>query len=168
MSLEFLRKQNIIHCDLKPENILLKEYNKSGIKMIDFGSSCFQDETIYTYIQSRYYRAPEITLGISYGHYIDTWSIGCILAELFTGVPVFPGENEFEQMKYMIDTLGMPPRTMMQRGSRRSVFFDEDGHVNSSVKATSTTLDIFCKPLKERIEDADFLDFIESFLKWVP
>lgn len=91
--------------------------------MIDFGSSCFQDETIYTYIQSRYYRAPEITLGVPYSHYIDTWSTGCILAELYTGVPVFPGENEFEQMKYMIDTLGMPPRIMMQRGSRRSVFF---------------------------------------------
>lgn len=119
--------------------------------MIDFGSSCFENETVYTYIQSRYYRAPEITLGIPYGHYIDIWSTGCILAELFTGVPVFPGENEFEQMKYMIDTLGMPPRAMLQRGSRRSVFFDEEGHINSSVRATSTTLDIFSKPLKDRI-----------------
>jgi dual specificity tyrosine-phosphorylation-regulated kinase 2/3/4 len=82
-----------VHCDLKPENILLKEYNKSGIKMIDFGSSCFEQETLYTYIQSRYYRAPEITLGLPYSHQIDIWSAGCILAELTTGVPLFPGEN---------------------------------------------------------------------------
>jgi dual specificity tyrosine-phosphorylation-regulated kinase 2/3/4 len=71
----------------------LREYNKSGIKIIDFGSSCFEKETLYTYIQSRYYRAPEITLGIGYNCAIDIWSTGCILAELYTGVPVFPGEN---------------------------------------------------------------------------
>lgn len=76
---------------MKPENILLKEYNKSGIRIIDFGSSCFEDQTVYTYIQSRYYRAPEITLGRPYDHKIDTWSTGCILAELYTGVPLFPG-----------------------------------------------------------------------------
>ncbi len=57
-SLSYLRQQNIIHCDMKPENILLKTPNKSGIKVIDFGSSCFEDERVYTYIQSRFYRAP--------------------------------------------------------------------------------------------------------------
>jgi dual specificity tyrosine-phosphorylation-regulated kinase 2/3/4 len=54
----FLEKAKIIHCDLKPENILLKQANKSGIKIVDFGSSCFENERIYTYIQSRFYRAP--------------------------------------------------------------------------------------------------------------
>lgn len=46
----FLEKAKIIHCDLKPENILLKSSNKSGIKLVDFGSSCFETERIYTYI----------------------------------------------------------------------------------------------------------------------
>jgi dual specificity tyrosine-phosphorylation-regulated kinase 2/3/4 len=46
-----MQRKGIIHCDLKPENILLKEANKSGIKVIDFGSSCFQDNKMYTYIQ---------------------------------------------------------------------------------------------------------------------
>jgi len=59
-----LREENLIHCDLKPENILLKSPDKSGIKVIDFGSSCFANQIIYTYIQSRFYRAPEIILGI--------------------------------------------------------------------------------------------------------
>jgi serine/threonine protein kinase len=59
-SLRFLQSLRIIHCDLKPENILLKQSNKSGIKIIDFGSSCMENETVYTYIQSRFYRSPEV------------------------------------------------------------------------------------------------------------
>lgn len=57
--LELLNRNHLIHCDLKPENILLKTPNRSSIKVIDFGSSCFDDQRIYTYIQSRFYRAPE-------------------------------------------------------------------------------------------------------------
>ena len=83
-----------MHCDLKPENIMLKQPNKSGIKVIDYGSSCMHNERIYTYIQSRFYRAPEIILGIPYTSAIDMWSFGCILAELYTGFPLFPGESE--------------------------------------------------------------------------
>jgi dual specificity tyrosine-phosphorylation-regulated kinase 2/3/4 len=98
LSLRFLRKLRVIHCDLKPENILLKSADKSGIKIIDFGSSCFSDQRIYTYIQSRFYRAPEIILGIPYTTAIDMWSFGCILVELATGFPIFPGESEHEQL----------------------------------------------------------------------
>lgn len=43
ISLKFLKSNNIIHCDLKPENVLLKYYNKSMIKIVDFGSSCYQN-----------------------------------------------------------------------------------------------------------------------------
>ena len=78
--------------------MVLKFWGKSGIKLIDFGTSCYEgklyhkiDQQSYTYIQSRYYRAPEITLGIDYDAKIDMWSTGCILAELYTGVPLFPG-----------------------------------------------------------------------------
>lgn len=78
-ALDYVRCENIIHCDLKPENIILKEKNKSGLKVIDFGSSCFVNEQLYTYIQSRFYRAPEIIFGIKYSNAIDMWSFGCIL-----------------------------------------------------------------------------------------
>lgn len=91
VSLDFLRKQHIIHCDLKPENILLKSPQKSAIKIIDFGSSCFKDQRMYTYVQSRFYRAPEVLLGLPYETNIDMWSFGCILAELYMGYPLFPG-----------------------------------------------------------------------------
>jgi dual specificity tyrosine-phosphorylation-regulated kinase 2/3/4 len=82
----FLQANSIIHCDLKPENILLMEWNKTNIKVIDFGSSCFDSEKLYAYIQSRYYRAPEVILGLGYNPQIDMWSLGCVLAELFTGI----------------------------------------------------------------------------------
>ncbi|KAG0168761.1 hypothetical protein DFQ30_004363 [Apophysomyces sp. BC1015] len=83
-SLCLLQDRKVVHCDLKPENILLKHPTKSTIKVIDFGSSCFENEKVYTYIQSRFYRAPEVILGMSYNMAIDMWSFGCILAELYT------------------------------------------------------------------------------------
>ena len=69
--LQYAGSLGIIHCDLKPENILLKHPDKSGIKLIDFGSGCYETERVYTYIQSRFYRAPEIMLGIPYTKSID-------------------------------------------------------------------------------------------------
>lgn len=73
--LEALYSNKIIHCDLKPENVLLKQQGRSGIKVIDFGSSCFEHQRVYTYIQSRFYRAPEVILGAKYGMPIDMWSL---------------------------------------------------------------------------------------------
>jgi len=97
-ALKFLNHHHIIHCDLKPENILLKHPNKTGVKvnkqsyennnfpkLIDFGSSCFENEKLYTYIQSRFYRSPEIILGLPYSTQIDMWSFGCLLCELYLG-----------------------------------------------------------------------------------
>ena len=69
-SLTFLRRKdiNIIHCDLKPENVLLCEPSTHGqLKVIDFGSSCMSHKQLHKYIQSRWYRAPEVLLGIEYG-----------------------------------------------------------------------------------------------------
>lgn len=69
------------------------------LKLVDFGSGSFRGEQVYTYVQSRFYRAPEVILRLlppptSYSEKVDIWSLGCILAELFTGEPLFPGNNE--------------------------------------------------------------------------
>ena len=105
-ALRLIDRYKVIHCDLKPENILLKSFNGTSLKVIDFGSACFYEKRMYTYIQSRFYRAPEVILGLSYTTSIDMWSFGCILVELFTGKPIFPGENENEQILCIMEVLG--------------------------------------------------------------
>lgn len=64
---------------MKPENILLSEFNGSDIKLIDFGSSSHMGSCFFSYIQSRYYRAPEVILGLPYSSSIDMWSVACVL-----------------------------------------------------------------------------------------
>ena len=71
--------------------------NAFAVKLIDFGSACFLDQQVYTYIQSRFYRSPEILLGLEYGCEIDVWSLACIAFELSAGYPLFSGEDEQEQ-----------------------------------------------------------------------
>ena len=126
--LEALHRNRIIHCDLKPENVLLKQQGRSGIKVIDFGSSCYEHQRIYTYIQSRFYRAPEVILGARYGMPIDMWSFGCILAELLTGYPLFPGEDEADQLACIIELLGMPPEKLLDSSKRAKNFISSKGH----------------------------------------
>ena len=102
---------------------MLKEENKSGIKIIDFGSSTFTDEKVYTYIQSRFYRAPEIMLGIPYTTAIDMWSLGCIMAELYIGFPIFPGESENDQMSRIIEMRDIPSKEVLAKSERKVKFF---------------------------------------------
>ncbi|EHB11034.1 Dual specificity tyrosine-phosphorylation-regulated kinase 3 [Heterocephalus glaber] len=126
-SLDALHKNKIIHCDLKPENILLQQHGRSATKVIDFGSSCFEYQKLYTYIQSRFYRAPEIILGCRYSTPIDIWSFGCILAELLTGQPLFPGDDEGDQLACMMELLGMPPPKLLEQAKRAKYFINSKG-----------------------------------------
>ena len=71
ITLKTIHAADIIHCDLKPENILLKYENKSSIKLIDFGSACGITSKVFDYVQSRFYRAPEVILGYGYDEKID-------------------------------------------------------------------------------------------------
>jgi len=106
---------NLIHCDLKPENIMVVDRRQTKINIIDFGSSCFGGEQGSTYIQSRFYRAPEVLIGCPYSTQIDMWSFGCILFELYTGRPLFNGKGPEDQLMKITTLLGLPPRDMMER-----------------------------------------------------
>uniref|UniRef100_A0A1I8G6E9 dual-specificity kinase n=1 Tax=Macrostomum lignano TaxID=282301 RepID=A0A1I8G6E9_9PLAT len=125
-ALEFLSRSDlqIIHSDLKPENILLVNPKRSTIKIIDFGSSCQYHSKIYQYIQSRFYRSPEVLMGIDYGLAIDTWSLACILVEMHTGEPLFAGQNEFDQMMKIVEVLGMPPKHIIEMGKKSGKYFE--------------------------------------------
>lgn len=105
-ALTILKKAKLIHCDLKPENILLQTLESPLIKVIDLGSACHENQTVYTYIQSRFYRSPEVLLGLPYTGSIDVWSLGCIAAELFLGLPLFPGTSEYNQISRIVELLG--------------------------------------------------------------
>ncbi|XP_068228970.1 LOW QUALITY PROTEIN: dual specificity tyrosine-phosphorylation-regulated kinase 1B-like [Palaemon carinicauda] len=115
----------IIHCDLKPENILLCNPKRSAIKIVDFGSSCQMGQRIYQYIQSRFYRSPEVLLGIPYNMAIDMWSLGCILVEMHTGEPLFSGANEVDQMNKIVEVLGMPPKHILDMATKARRYFDK-------------------------------------------
>ncbi|XP_058000340.1 dual specificity protein kinase YAK1 homolog isoform X3 [Hevea brasiliensis] len=131
--LALLKDAGIIHCDLKPENILLCTGVKAAeIKIIDFGSACTEDRTVYSYIQSRYYRSPEVLLGYQYTTAIDMWSFGCIVAELFLGLPLFPGASEFDLLRRMIEILGgQPPDYLLKQAKNTSKFFKCVGSVHN-------------------------------------
>ncbi|KAI5955913.1 YAK1 [Candida jiufengensis] len=129
-----LKNFQMIHCDLKPENILLCQPDKPNIKVIDFGSACFTRQTIYTYIQSRFYRSPEVILGLPYTESIDMWSLGCIVGEFFLGLPMFPGTSEYNQIWKIVDMLGQPPRHMIEVGRNSSNFFKKSISTNPEDK----------------------------------
>lgn len=93
IALSHLHKQQIVHADLKPDNILVRD-NKH-LKICDFGTAFLEQdrESASDYMQSRFYRAPEVILGCVIGCAVDMWSIGCTLFELYTGNFLFPGRN---------------------------------------------------------------------------
>mmetsp|Transcript_7792 Transcript_7792/g.14939 ORF Transcript_7792/g.14939 Transcript_7792/m.14939 type:complete len:520 (-) Transcript_7792:261-1820(-) len=168
--LKFLREQRVVHCDLKPENILLRKPNRSGLKVIDFGSACFENEQLYSYIQSRFYRAPEVMLGIPYTYAIDMWSFGCILSELFTGVPMFPGESEQDQFLYIMEVLGVPPRMLLDKGTRTAVFFNDDYEPLSLSTPKGSMRPPGSKNLAIKIgcTDTSFVSFLLNCFTWNP
>ncbi|KAM9230540.1 dual specificity tyrosine-phosphorylation-regulated kinase 4 [Dugong dugon] len=168
--LQMLYVEKIIHCDLKPENIVLYQKGQLSVKVIDFGSSCYEHQKVYTYIQSRFYRSPEVILGHPYNMAIDMWSLGCIMAELYTGYPLFPGENEVEQLACIMEVLGLPPAHFIQTASRRQIFFDSKGFPknitnNRGKKRYPDSKDLM---MVLKTYDTSFLDFLRRCLVWEP
>ncbi|OIR57878.1 MAG: CMGC/DYRK/YAK protein kinase [Amphiamblys sp. WSBS2006] len=130
--LVLLRSEGIAHCDLKPENILFKSFDKRVFKISDFGSCCVSGNRRFSYIQSRFYRAPEVILGLPYGCAVDMWSLGCVLFELLVGQPLFPGRSSTEQLHLIVNTAGYPTPQMLARGEHIAGYFDRvDGMFGS-------------------------------------
>jgi serine/threonine protein kinase len=89
----------------------LVEPNNLVLKICDFGSAkrLVKGEPNVAYICSRYYRAPELIFGATdYSTAIDVWSIGCVIAEMLLGEPLFPGESATDQLVEIIKILGTP------------------------------------------------------------
>jgi serine/threonine protein kinase len=152
----------VIHCDLKPENLLITPESASllsphwdvnsldstnesgthlapiGLKIIDLGSACYDGNGMYSYIQSRFYRAPEVLLGLPYDSAIDMWSLGCIVAEMFLGLPIFPGVSEYNQLCRITEMLGPTPDVMLESGKYTSKFYKRNKYQSLNPKPGSS------------------------------
>ncbi|GKU87139.1 hypothetical protein SLEP1_g1587 [Rubroshorea leprosula] len=139
-SVAYMHDLRLIHTDLKPENILLvsPEYIKipgykrsssdemhfrclpksSAIKLIDFGSTAYDNQNHSSIVSTRHYRAPEVILGLGWSYPCDLWSVGCILIELCTGEALFQTHENLEHLAMMERVLGPLPEHMIQRANR--------------------------------------------------
>ena len=119
----FMSKMNIIHCDIKPENILVDETNEV-IKFADFGLS---QSTWTPYkidvIQTLFYRAPEVLLGYDYDSSVDTWSVGCVLAECLLKKRLFKSRNERDLMRTIVKIIGAPNQSYILKAPNRDKLF---------------------------------------------
>ncbi|KAG9234199.1 kinase-like domain-containing protein [Amylocarpus encephaloides] len=125
LGLSLMRKCNVLHADLKPDNILVNE-SRNMLKICDLGSaSDASDNEITPYLVSRFYRAPEIILGMQYDFAIDVWSVGCTLYELYTGKILFTGRTNNQMLRSIMDCRGKFTTKMLKRSQFAHLHFDE-------------------------------------------
>ncbi|CAF0929432.1 unnamed protein product [Adineta ricciae] len=126
LALKHMKKCNILHADIKPDNILVND-TKLALKLCDFGSASYaSDCEITPYLVSRFYRAPEIILGMRYDFSIDLWSVAVTIYELYTGRVMFPGKSNNEMLKLMMDLKGKIPNRIIRKGLIKDKHFDRD------------------------------------------
>uniref|UniRef100_A0A669EIJ4 Protein kinase domain-containing protein n=1 Tax=Oreochromis niloticus TaxID=8128 RepID=A0A669EIJ4_ORENI len=107
----------IVHADLKPANIMVVNRHESPIKvkLIDFGLACPASAVSPGYrVGTVGYCAPEVMLGIPYDEAIDMWALGLVAVELATGVPLYPGEDDYDVLKFIIETQGQLPDHLLE------------------------------------------------------
>ncbi|XP_073404759.1 homeodomain-interacting protein kinase 4 [Dendrobates tinctorius] len=171
-ALSKLKELSIIHADLKPENIVLVDQVRCPfrIKVIDFGSAFILSEIKHVknpYIQSRFYRAPEILLGLPFCEKLDMWSLGCIIAELHFGYPLYPGNNEYDQIRYICQTQRLPDNYLLNAASKALLFFNQKVDTKGKVLWRIKTVEEYqlatkVKPVERRKCILNSLDQIES------
>ena len=185
--LDFIHGLRLIHCDLKPENILIKSYSRCEVKIIDFGSSCFIHDHLSSYVQSRSYRAPEVILGCKYDYKIDIWSLGCIIAELYTGNVLFQNDTVQGLLARVIGIMGPFPEDMLKTGrlvdnffTKEKLLYQETTDEEKNKHLSEEMAELLKKQKKSKIQimvpkktslkarlrtdDAMFLDFIRCLL----
>lgn len=126
VALKHLRDCGVLHCDIKPDNMLVNE-GKNVLKLCDFGNAMLSGNQEPTpYLVSRFYRSPEIILGLDYDYPLDMWSVGCCLYELYAGKVLFPGKSNNEMLRLHMELKGPFPKKMLRKGLFTGEHFDQD------------------------------------------
>ncbi|BEI94822.1 uncharacterized protein CcaverHIS019_0704030 [Cutaneotrichosporon cavernicola] len=142
LALSLMRKCSIVHADIKPDNVLVSE-NKAVLKVCDLGTAAeVSDGEITPYLVSRFYRAPEIILGLPYDTAIDIWAIGCTLFELYTGKILFPGRSNNHMLLLQQETKGKLPHRMIKKAQLGAMHFDENNNFLSAETDRITGADV--------------------------
>ncbi|KAL0265163.1 U4/U6 small nuclear ribonucleoprotein prp4 [Diplodia seriata] len=142
VSLSLLRKCNIVHADIKPDNMLVNE-NRTILKICDLGSAAdiSECEVPAGLLVSRFYRAPEIMLGIPHDYGIDMWAVGCTLFELYTGKILFTGRDNNQMLRSIQECRGKLSPKLLKKGWADYVFehFDANLQMFRSVETDKIT-----------------------------
>jgi len=124
-ALRHLKDNQVIHADLKPDNIMLND-KCNVLKVADFGSAVYLHEGgITPYLVSRFYRPPEVVLGLGYDCAVDMWSAAATLYELFTGKVCFPGRTNNNMLARFMQLRGKFPNKMLKRAAFCGEHFTE-------------------------------------------
>ena len=124
-ALDYMHRNGIFHRDIKPENILIRN---DQVKLADLGSckGIYSKPPFTEYISTRWYRSPECLLTDGYYNYkMDIWGLGCVFFELLTLVPLFPGDDEIDQVNKINYILGSPPDDLYQKFVKNSAHRDQ-------------------------------------------
>ena len=128
-AIAYMHNNNMIHRDIKPENLLIDD--KLNLKLCDFGfarkvklnKNNNNINEMTDYVATRWYRSPELLLsGGIYGPDVDYWAVGCIMGELADGNPMFPGENETDQINCIIKVLGNLPEVLVNMFYKNPIY----------------------------------------------
>ncbi|KAK9837739.1 hypothetical protein WJX74_004027 [Apatococcus lobatus] len=155
VSLHHLKNCGVLHADIKPDNILVNK-KRNIVKLCDFGSAMLSgDNELTPYLVSRFYRAPEVILGLKYDHPMDIWSVGCVIYELFTSKILFPGKSNNEMLRCFMDLKGPFPKKMVKRGAFHEKHFESDPNMSFSLEEEDPidhrrTRRIIANPTKKR------------------
>jgi len=165
VALKYLHSRKLIHRDLKPSNLLIN--SDSSVKLCDFGLARTLAEgdicqsVMTEYVSTRWYRSPELIIGSNhYNEGVDAWALGCIVAELYAGRPLFPGTSTLDQMERVVSLTGPPSQTDI--ASMHSEFA-ETMISNLSYSQPRMTLS-----QKLPMADSDTIDFISKLLVFNP
>lgn len=160
-SLDHMHKKGIFHRDIKPENILIESNTDAikGLKLADFGScrGIYSKQPYTEYISTRWYRAPECLLTDGYyGPEMDIWGAGCVMFEITSLYPLFPGSNEVDQINRIHKVLGTPSGEILQKFQSKGashISFDFPTQKGIGIPqliphASADTIDLIVKMLK--------------------